>query len=199
MSDTYFSDRLSTIPVIGIFRGATPERTLELCESAWAEGVELVEIPVQSVDALPSLDAAVAAAGTRAVGAGTVTTVEQLEDVLRRGAEFIVCPGLHVDVVRECIRRGVPVLPGVATATEIADAVALGASWVKAFPASVLGADWVSAVRAPFPDVSFVATGGIDASNARSFLDAGCRGVAVGSAFGSPDAIAALRSAVAPS
>ena len=198
MSGSYFGDRLAAIPVIGIFRGATPDRTLQLCEAAWNEGVELVEIPVQSPDALPSLDAAIAASDRRPVGAGTVTTVEQLDDVLRRGAEFIVCPGMHADVVRECVRRGVPVLPGVATATEVANAVALGATWVKAFPASVLGAEWVSAVRAPFPDVSFVATGGIDASNAKAFLDAGCRGVAVGSAFGSPDAIAALRAAVSP-
>lgn len=197
MSGDYFANRLAEIPVIGIFRGSTPERTLQLCEAAWNEGVQLVEIPVQSPDALPSLEVALAASDGRAVGAGTVTTVEQLHDVLRRGAEFIVCPGMHVDVVRECVRRGVPVLPGVATASEIVDAVALGADWVKAFPASVLGAEWISAVRAPFPDVSFVATGGIDASNARAFLDAGCRGVAVGSAFGSPDAIAALRGAVA--
>lgn len=196
MSGEYFSSRLTEIPVIGIFRGATPERTLQLCEAAWNEGVQLVEIPVQSPDALPSLDAALAAADGRAVGAGTVTTREQLDDVLRRGAQFIVCPGLHVDVVRECIRRGVPVLPGVATASEIAQAIALGADWVKAFPASVLGAEWISAVRAPFPDVSFVATGGVDASNAREFLDAGCRGVAVGSAFGSSEAITALREAV---
>lgn len=196
MNDSYFAERLAAIPVIGIFRGATPERTLQLCDAAWNEGVELVEIPVQSPDALPSLDAAIAASEGRAVGAGTVTTVEQLDDVLRRGAEFVVCPGMHVEVVRECVRRGVPVLPGVATATEVANAVALGATWVKAFPASVLGAEWISAVHAPFPDVSFVATGGIDATNAAAFLDAGCRGVAVGSAFGSPDAIAALRSAV---
>ena len=198
MSADYFAEHLQG-RLLGIFRGLDPQETVRLCRQAWNEKVPLVEVPVQRPDAMPSLHAAVAAAeGTDGrVGAGTVTTLDQLEAVLAAGAEFIVSPGLHPEVAAECRRRGVPHLPGVATSSEIAAAVGFGCSWVKAFPAKQLGPGWIRAQHGPFPDVSFVATGGIDAGNAAEFLAAGCRAVAVGSAFSSPEAIAALRAAVA--
>ncbi|MFD4253570.1 bifunctional 4-hydroxy-2-oxoglutarate aldolase/2-dehydro-3-deoxy-phosphogluconate aldolase [Amycolatopsis thermoflava] len=194
----FFAAHLGRNPVLGIFRGLDPQQTVEMCVRAWDFGVELVEIPVQTPDAMPSLRAAVAAAAERgkSVGAGTVTTVDQLVAVREIGAEFTVAPGLHPDVVRESHRLGLPHLPGVATATEIASALALGNTWLKAFPARQLGAGWIAAQLAPFPSVRFVATGGIDAGNAADFLAAGCRGVAVGSALADPDALAALKAAV---
>ncbi|ROS42398.1 bifunctional 4-hydroxy-2-oxoglutarate aldolase/2-dehydro-3-deoxy-phosphogluconate aldolase [Amycolatopsis thermoflava] len=194
----FFAAHLGRTPVLGIFRGLDPQQTVEMCVRAWDFGVELVEIPVQTPDAMPSLRAAVAAAAERgkSVGAGTVTTVDQLVAVREIGAEFTVAPGLHPDVVRESHRLGLPHLPGVATATEIASALALGNTWLKAFPARQLGAGWIAAQLAPFPSVRFVATGGIDAGNAADFLAAGCRGVAVGSALADPDALAALKAAV---
>ncbi|MGW4586834.1 bifunctional 4-hydroxy-2-oxoglutarate aldolase/2-dehydro-3-deoxy-phosphogluconate aldolase [Amycolatopsis thermoflava] len=194
----FFAAHLGRNPVLGIFRGLDPQQTVEMCVRAWDFGVELVEIPVQTPDAMPSLRAAVAAAAERgkSVGAGTVTTVDQLVAVREIGAEFTVAPGLHPEVVRESHRLGLPHLPGVATATEIASALALGNTWLKAFPARQLGTGWIAAQLAPFPSVRFVATGGIDAGNAADFLAAGCRGVAVGSALADPDALAALKAAV---
>nr|WP_269328949.1 bifunctional 4-hydroxy-2-oxoglutarate aldolase/2-dehydro-3-deoxy-phosphogluconate aldolase [Kineosporia babensis] len=180
--------------VIGIFRGQSPERTVELCHRAWDSGVELVEVPVQSPAAVPSLRAAVEAAQERGalVGAGTVLRLDQLEEVLAFGASFVVCPGLHEEVVTECLRRGVPILPGVATSTEVAKALSYGLNWLKAFPAEQLTPGWIRAQLGPFPDVRFVATGGISAANASDFLAAGCRAVAIGSAFGSESGIQAL-------
>lgn len=194
----FFAAHLGRNPVLGIFRGLDPQRTVDMCVRAWDFGVELVEIPVQTPDAMPSLRAAVAAAAERgkSVGAGTVTTVDQLVAVREIGAEFTVAPGLHPEVVAESHRIGLPHLPGVATATEIASALALGNTWLKAFPARQLGAGWITAQLAPFPSVRFVATGGIDAGNAADFLAAGCRGVAVGSALADPDALAELKAAI---
>ncbi|MGI6877110.1 bifunctional 4-hydroxy-2-oxoglutarate aldolase/2-dehydro-3-deoxy-phosphogluconate aldolase [Amycolatopsis sp. 3B14] len=194
----FFAAHLGRNPVLGIFRGLDPQQTVEMCVRAWDFGVELVEIPVQTPDAMPSLRAAVAAAAERgkSVGAGTVTTVDQLVAVREIGAEFTVAPGLHPEVVQESHRLGLPHLPGVATATEIASALALGNTWLKAFPARQLGTGWIAAQLAPFPSVRFVATGGVDAGNAADFLAAGCRGVAVGSALADPDALAALKAAV---
>ncbi|MFH8252281.1 2-dehydro-3-deoxyphosphogluconate aldolase, partial [Microbacterium sp. B2969] len=74
-------------------------------------------------------------------------------------------------------------LPGVATPTEVQLALSLGLTWLKAFPATWLGTSWFRHIRGPFPQATFVATGGIDASNAAEFLDAGVRVVAVGSAL----------------
>jgi 2-dehydro-3-deoxyphosphogluconate aldolase/(4S)-4-hydroxy-2-oxoglutarate aldolase len=68
----------------------------------------------------------------------------------------------------------------------------MGLLWQKAFPASELGVGWISAMRGPFPDIKFVATGGIDASNARQFLDGGALAVGVGSAFTDPELLDVL-------
>jgi 2-dehydro-3-deoxyphosphogluconate aldolase / (4S)-4-hydroxy-2-oxoglutarate aldolase len=200
-SAEFFQYHLDRNPILGIFRNLSPDETVDMCEQAWRFGVELVEIPVQTADALPALRAALAAARPhgKPVGAGTVTTVDQLTTVRDMGVAFTVAPGLHPAVVTESGRVGLPHLPGVATATEIAAALEHGLTWLKAFPARQLGAGWIAAQQAPFPTVRFVATGGIDASNAPDFIAAGCRGVAVGSALSDPDALALLRDAIGAS
>ncbi|GAB2880826.1 bifunctional 4-hydroxy-2-oxoglutarate aldolase/2-dehydro-3-deoxy-phosphogluconate aldolase [Streptomyces mayteni] len=195
----FFARHLAKSPVLGIFRGQDPRSTVELCLRAWEFGVELVEIPIQSDDALPSLAAAVEAAREhgRQVGAGTVTTERRLRAAHAAGAAFTVAPGLHPAVVEASAEAGLPHLPGVATATDIAGAQAAGLSWVKAFPAAQLGPGWITAQRAPFPDVRFVATGGVGPDNAADFLAAGCSAVAIGSALADPTALPRLREAVA--
>ncbi len=198
MSTDFFAEHLAERPLIGIFRGASPRRTVELCRVAWDEGVPLVEVPVQSPDALPSLEAAIEAAREvgGVVGAGTVTTVEQLHVVHEIGARFVVSPGLHEPVVTEALKLGIPCLPGVASATEIAKALAVGLGWLKAFPAAQLTPAWIAAQLAPFPQAKFIATGGVDATNARAFLAAGCRAVAVGAAIADPEELKALNQAL---
>ncbi|WP_293782452.1 bifunctional 4-hydroxy-2-oxoglutarate aldolase/2-dehydro-3-deoxy-phosphogluconate aldolase [uncultured Aeromicrobium sp.] len=197
--DEFFSHRLGRYPVMAIFRGHSPAETLALCQAAWSAGVELVEIPVQNPDARESFRAAVreGAAEGRQVGAGTILTVEQLEAVAADGAAFTVAPGFDAKVVSRARELGLPHLPGVATATEIDVAMRAGCRWLKAFPAAQLGIGWARAQSGPFPEASFVATGGIDAQNAAEFLDAGYRAVAVGSAFTSTSGIERLSDALA--
>lgn len=198
VSAAFFARHLAETPVIGIFRGLDPRATVELCHRAWEFGVDLVEIPIQSDAALPSLEAAVDAARQqgRHVGAGTVTTERRLRAAHELGAAFTVAPGLHPPVVAASGELGLPHLPGVATATDIAAAEAAGLTWVKAFPAGQLGPGWITAQRAPFPDVRFVATGGVGPDNAADFLRAGCSAVAIGSALADPEALPRLRAAV---
>lgn len=86
--------------------------------------------------------------------------------------------------MRASLEAGLPTLPGVATASEIQRGLDLGLSWFKAFPASALGTGWFSAMRGPFPQVRFVATGGVNIAMARAFLDAGVRVVSFGSSIG---------------
>jgi len=183
---------------MGIFRSLPPEETVALCERAWSLGVTLVEVPVPDEEAVPSFLAAKRAAEGRGkhVGAGTITTVEQLHRVHELGARFTVAPGLSPEVARLSQQLKLPHLPGVATSSEIAGAIALGMNWVKAFPAAQLGPGWIKAQLGPFPGVNFVATGGVDAENAAEFLDAGCRGLAVGSAFSHDGAIEMLASTI---
>ena len=181
----FFADVLAGQPVMAILRGMTPERTVEVAERAWSLGIELVEVTVQTPDALPSLVAAVQAGERhgKLVGAGTVTSPHQLEQVAAARARFAVAPGLDLALVEAAQRTGLPYLPGVATPSEVQAAVRAGLTHLKAFPASVLGPAWFKAMAGPFPGVRFVATGGIDAGNAAEYLRAGAVTVGVGSAL----------------
>lgn len=183
-----FDALFAKAPVMAILRGMPVDKSVELAVRAWELGIECVEVPVQSEEAARVLRA-VAAAGAergRAVGAGTVTTAGRLAWAVEAGAAFTVAPGLDADVARASVAAGLPHLPGVATATDVQAARALGLTWLKAFPASVLGTGWFRAMKGPFPEVPFVATGGIDGANAAEYLEAGARVVAVGSALEDP-------------
>ena len=105
------------------------------------------------------------------VGAGSIRTAAQVDIAAAAGASYIVSPGFSADVVRRARELGIPVLPGVATATEIMMCLDAGIHTVKLFPAEALGGvGMLSALSAPFRDVSFVPTGGISESNAPSYL-----------------------------
>jgi len=105
------------------------------------------------------------------VGAGTVLTDRQVDQALEAGARFIVSPGLSAVVVRRCQEAGVPVVPGVATATEVMQALDLGLDTVKFFPAEANGGlPTIKALAAAFPQVRFVPTGGITADTAPAYL-----------------------------
>ncbi|MFJ3343666.1 bifunctional 4-hydroxy-2-oxoglutarate aldolase/2-dehydro-3-deoxy-phosphogluconate aldolase [Streptomyces diastaticus] len=95
-------------------------------------------------------------------------------------------PSVTVPPLGARLQAGLPHLPGVSTPTEVGRARRRGLHWVKAFPASSLGPSWIRAVRAPFPRLRVVATGGLDLRNASAFLEAGARVVALGSALGDP-------------
>jgi Entner-Doudoroff aldolase len=194
-----FDRILAGRPLMAIFRGLGTTRSLERARTAWDLGIDVVELPIQS-DADVEALAAVVAAGReegRLVGAGTVVSTRHVELAASAGAAFTVSPGFDAEVVRASAAAGIPPLPGVATASEVQAAMALGLTWLKAFPASLLGAGWFRAMAGPFPDARFVATGGMDATNAGAFLDAGVRTVAVGSALEDPAQLSALAALLA--
>lgn len=199
VSTPYFEAAFSDCPLMGIFRGLDPHDTVAICQRAWDLGVHVVEVPIQSREAVPSLRAAIAAARERGltVGAGSVTTREQVEEAEALGAAFTVAPGLHEVVIEESAKRSLPHLPGVASASEIVRARDLGHVWLKAFPATVLTPGWIRAQLAWSPHAHFVATGGVQAANASDFLAAGCSAVAVGSAFSDADQMHRLAALVA--
>jgi 2-dehydro-3-deoxyphosphogluconate aldolase/(4S)-4-hydroxy-2-oxoglutarate aldolase len=199
LPQNWFHDDFFRVPVIAVLRGLTPAEAVRSATRAWDAGVQHVEVTIETPDAIPSLAAVAGAAAERgvAVGAGTIVSVEQLDAAAAANASFTVSPGLDASIVQESIRRGLPHLPGVATATEILRARAFGLSWVKAFPASVLGPDWVKAMKGPFPDVQFIATGGMRAATAITYLNAGVSVVGLSSDFSTDDGAAAVRELVA--
>jgi 2-dehydro-3-deoxyphosphogluconate aldolase/(4S)-4-hydroxy-2-oxoglutarate aldolase len=186
--DDLFDHTFTGTSVMAILRGYTPERTVELATRAWELGIDCVEVPIQSPSAVEALAATVTEGRTsgHVVGAGTVTSLERLEQAVAAGAGFTVAPGLDLTVAQASIDAGLAHLPGVATASEVQLAVNHGMRWVKAFPADSLGISWFRGMRGPFPNIRLVATGGINGHNAPSYLAAGADVVAVGSALEDP-------------
>jgi 2-dehydro-3-deoxyphosphogluconate aldolase/(4S)-4-hydroxy-2-oxoglutarate aldolase len=195
----WFDDDFFRVPIIAVLRGLTPADAVRSATRAWDAGVQHVEVTIETPEAIPALAAVASAAAERgfAVGAGTIVRIEQLDAASSANASFTVSPGLDEGIIRESIRRGIPHLPGVATASEILRAKAFGLSWLKAFPASVLGPDWIKAMRGPFPDVHFIATGGMMAATANTYLNAGVSVVGLSSDFGTDDGAAGVRDLLA--
>ena len=105
------------------------------------------------------------------IGAGTVINLDQCREALEAGAEFIVSPGLSEDVARCCAANKVPYFPGCVTPTEMMAAISLGLTTLKFFPANVYGGlKALKALSAPFPQVKFIPTGGVDMNNIDEFL-----------------------------
>ena len=105
------------------------------------------------------------------VGAGTVINAEQCEQALKAGAKFIVSPGLSQSVAEVCKKNNIPYYPGCVTPTEIMAALELGITVVKFFPANVYGGlKAMKALAAPFPQIKFIPTGGVNRDNLDEFL-----------------------------
>ena len=174
--------------VMAILRGLPPSETVEIAGRLWDAGVTVLEVPIGSPDAVPALEAAVDAARERGlrVGAGTVITADQVRAAAGAGAQYTVAPGFDPLVLAASLAAGMPHLPGVGTATEVQRAWLAGCRWLKAFPAAALGPAWISGLKGPFPDVNFVATGGLKVTDAATYLGAGARVVALGAALADP-------------
>lgn len=184
----WFEEAFAGAPLMAILRGMGVERSVALATTAWDLGIDAVEVPLQTAEDDDALREVVRLGEERGkvVGAGTILTVEQLDAAAAAGARYIVSPGLDPAVVRAAQKRGLPILPGVATPSEVQAALGLGLTWLKAFPATWLGTGWFAHIRGPFPQVRFVATGGLNAANVGDYLEAGVRVAAVGSALEDP-------------
>ena len=106
------------------------------------------------------------------VGAGTVLTVEQVDEALEAGAQFIISPGFDEDVVKHCIEKNVPVTPGTCTPSDVQKCYRLGLDVVKFFPAEAAGGlKMIKSIAAPYTQMKFIPTGGINANNMKDYLE----------------------------
>jgi 2-dehydro-3-deoxyphosphogluconate aldolase/(4S)-4-hydroxy-2-oxoglutarate aldolase len=150
-----------------------------LCEG----GLPAAEITFRTACAADAIRMGVKEFPDMYIGAGTVINGEQAKAAIDAGACFIVSPGLSAEVAEVCKAADIPYFPGCATPTEIMQAIALGITTVKFFPANVYGGlNAIKALSAPFPQVKFLPTGGVDLSNINEFL-AFDKIVAVGGSF----------------
>lgn len=190
-SNLFFSQHLADVPVVLILRDMSPSRSREMARLAWDLGVSLVEVPVASPSSIESLAAVVdeSRGGREIAGAGSIKSSDDIRRCIDVGASFGVSPGMSLDVADAARAAGFPWLPGVATSSDIMHALSRGHEWVKAFPAQSLGAGWFAAQAGPFPEVSFVATGGVSVDNASDVLAHGASALGVGGGAASPEAL----------
>ncbi|MCI6059353.1 MAG: bifunctional 4-hydroxy-2-oxoglutarate aldolase/2-dehydro-3-deoxy-phosphogluconate aldolase [Clostridiales bacterium] len=157
------------IPVVVI---NDEKETIEIFSKLREGGINCAEITFRTACAKEAI-----AIGTKAfedmnIGAGTVINAEQAKSAVQAGAKFIVSPGFSDEVARYCTDEKIPYYPGCVTPTEIMRALSYGLNVVKFFPAGVYGGlKAMKALSAPFPQVRFIPTGGVDLSNLKEYLD----------------------------
>ena len=161
-------DKYKVIPVVVLHNEQEAKEQLSaLCEG----GLPVAEITFRTDYAEQGIKYAVKNFPKMYVGAGTVINAEQAERAITAGAKFIVSPGLSESVAKVCAENDIPYLPGCVTPTEIIKALELGITKVKFFPANVYGGlKAIKALSAPFPQVKFLPTGGVNTDNLAEFL-----------------------------
>ena len=169
-------------PIVGIVRNLSLADVSAILPLYRDAGLTTIEITMNTPNAEALIRYALDHEGDGLnIGAGTVCTMADLEQALTAGAQFIVTPILDESVIRACVKRDVPIMPGAFTPSEIYKAWSLGASLVKVFPATSLGPTYISDLKAPLGQIKLLPTGGITLDNMTDFLKAGADGVGVGS------------------
>ncbi len=183
--------RLLEHGAVAVLRLADESVLLPVTEALYEGGVRFLEITMTMSNAVSHIRAMCdAAPSDMVVGAGTVTSVDEVDAVVDAGARFVVSPTLDVAVVEKCRQWGVVVAPGCFSPTEIVAADRAGAHLIKVFPAGILGPAYLKALRGPLPDVRLMPTGGVTVDNAGDWLQAGAAAVAIGGDLLKPSAIA---------
>ena len=169
--ERHLEERLEAVGVIPLVQADAPDTAIAIGNALLEGGLSIIEVVLRTDEALRCLKAASEALPGAMVGAGTVLSRAQAEAAAAAGAKFIVSPGLDDDVVAAARGRGLPVFPGVATASEVQHAFNLGLRIVKFFPASVAGGTaMIKALGSAFREMRFIPTGGVSASNLADYL-----------------------------
>lgn len=173
-------ERVGLIPVL---RAKSIAQGRAVVDAMIAGGVTVVEVTMTVPGAVDLLKQLKKDFGEQLLlGSGTVTTADQCQATIDAGAEFVVSPSLHSEVIATTKKNGKISCPGALTPTEAITAWNAGADYVKIFPCSAVGgASYLKALLAPFPQLRIIPTGGVTLQTAESFIKAGARALGVGS------------------
>ena len=182
MSETT-AEAIERVGLIPVLRAKNSQQALAVVKAMVAGGVTVVEVTMTVPGAIEVLKTLKQEDGAKLLlGSGTVTTARQAEETIEAGAEFVVSPSLHLDVIAATKANGKLSIPGSLTPTEVVTAWNAGADYVKIFPCSAVGgAPYLKALLAPFPHLKLIPTGGVTLQTAESFLKSGARALGVGS------------------
>lgn len=188
---TQILDSLLNAGIIAVVRLEQYDQAVAVAEALLEGGILAIEFTLTGAGAAEAISATRAALGDAAqIGVGTVLTPEAAETAIDAGAQFVVTPVVRPAVIAACRTRDVPILCGALTPTEVLTAHEAGADMIKIFPARAVGPQYLRDLLAPLPGLHLVPTGGIDASNARAYLDAGAVAVGIGGSLVSASAVA---------
>lgn len=169
--------------IIAIIRGANSKDVLNMAKALHEGGVNMLEITMNSPNALSAIEEITVELGDRVVvGAGTVLDSETARAAILAGAKFILSPTVDIETIKMAKRYGALSIPGAFTPTEILSAYENGGDIIKVFPAT-LGPSFIKDIRGPLPQIPLLPTGGIDLNNIREFMKAGAIGCGIGSAL----------------
>jgi len=182
--------------IVAIVRGIDSSKIAQLAQALASGGITCIEVtfdqsaPEKVKNTLDGIANIKAALGNRVcVGAGTVMTVEQVNQAAQAGAEYMISPNTDPEVIAETKRLNKISIPGAMTPSEVAYAYKCGADIVKMFPAGILGSDYIKAVKAPLKHIPVTAVGGVNPKNCADFIRAGACGVGVGGNLVSPNLV----------
>ncbi len=180
---TQTAETIERIGLIPVLRARNAGQALAVVEAMIAGGVTVVEVTMTVPGAIDVLRELKAKYGSRLLlGSGTVTSAAEAQATINAGAEFVVSPSLHPEVIQTTKTNGKLSIPGALTPTEVITAWRAGADYVKIFPCSAMGgASYLKSLLAPFPFLKLIPTGGVTLESASSFLQAGARALGVGS------------------
>jgi 2-dehydro-3-deoxyphosphogluconate aldolase / (4S)-4-hydroxy-2-oxoglutarate aldolase len=165
---------LEHIGLLGILPVAIVEdekKAIPLAQALCEGGLHIIEVTFRTSAAARVIERIATGSSEMIIGAGTVLTIDQAHTAIEAGARFIVSPGFNLKIIEYCISNSIPVIPGVMTPTEIQYAIENNLEVVKFFPAEAAGGlDYLRAISAPFKEMRFIPTGGIDESTLLSYL-----------------------------
>lgn len=178
---------MAQLPLIAILRGLTPAEAPAIGHALVDSGFAIIEVPLNSPEPLQSIAVLTRLFPQTLIGAGTVLSAQQVQDVHAAGGRLVVSPNFNPKVVAQALALGMVVLPGVATPSEAFAALEAGAHGLKLFPAEMISPATVKALRAVLPaHAALMPVGGITPDNMGAYRAAGAHGFGLGSALFAP-------------
>jgi 2-dehydro-3-deoxyphosphogluconate aldolase/(4S)-4-hydroxy-2-oxoglutarate aldolase len=175
--------KLASGTIISILRGIQSTHVCSIVEALLEEGIDWVEVSLSNEEeGLACIEQLAKHLGEQIhLGVGTVIRPEQVNRAMDAGAKYIITPGWDRELVRYVRSQKIEILPGVFSPGEVMQAQAEGIETVKLFPAGNLGGSYIKSLRGPFPQLDFLAVGGVNLDNLNELFEAGCSSFAIGS------------------
>lgn len=170
-NESFLLENISKSKIIPVVKVNTEENAVKISNSLIEKKINLIEITYRTENAGKCIKKISNSFSNIVVGAGTITNIAQAKDAIKNGAKFLVMPGFDKNTVKYAIKNNIPIIPGVATPTEIMSATNMGLHILKLFPCNIVGGiDFLKSIKGPFPKIKFIPTGGINENNFNDYL-----------------------------